>query len=222
MAPRFDGGRRVTDRPGRRGFLAGTAGILVALAGCTESDDGGDGTDPSTEADQGTPTGGTRANGETAAPGATTDGSTTSDGKGTPSRGGTTVNETTEGDDDLDLREANVVEVAFDRGDGTVRFDVTLYHDDDGEAEYANWWQVETLDGDRLGRRELLHAHSTAPFTRSETIDVPDGVTCVVVRGHDQIHEYGGQAAIVNLESGETNLVRQGSERQSFDASDCP
>jgi hypothetical protein len=132
------------------------------------------------------------------------------------------VNETTEGDEGLDLREANVVEVAFDRGDGTVRFDVTLYHDDDGEAEYANWWQVETLDGDRLGRRELLHAHSTAPFTRSETIEIPDGVTCVVIRGHDQIHGYGGQTALVNLESGKTILVRQGAERRSFDASACP
>jgi len=221
MAPRFDGGRDVAGRLARRRFLAGTAGVLVALAGCTESDDGGDGAVPSTEAGRGTPTGGTRANGGTAAPGATTEQST-ADGTGTPHNGGTTVNETTEGDGDLDLREANVVEVAFDRENGSVRFDVTLYHDDDGEAEYANWWQVETLDGDRLGRRELLHAHSTAPFTRSETIGIPDGVTCVVIRGHDQIHGYGGQAALVNLESGKTILVRQGAERRSFDASACP
>ncbi|MEF8757526.1 MAG: hypothetical protein V5A33_04750 [Halobacteriales archaeon] len=221
MTARFDSGRSVTDRLGRRRFLAGTAGVLVALAGCTESDDGGDGTDPSTEGDQGTPTGGTRANGETATPGATTDGSTAADGNGTASDGGTTVNKTTD-EDDLDLREANVVEVAFDGQDGTVTFEVTLYHDDDGEAEYANWWQVERLDGERLGRRELLHAHSTAPFTRSERIDVPDDVACVVVRGHDQLHEYGGQAALVNLESGEKAFVRQGSERQSFDAADCP
>jgi hypothetical protein len=44
----------------------------------------------------------------------------------------------------------------------------------------------------------------------------------VVVRGHDQTHEYGGQAMLVNLDSGATRAVDQGPESQSFDASDCP
>src|SRR6056297_265137 len=113
----------------------------------------------------------------------------------------------------LDLREANVTSVAIEaQGGGDYRFDVTLYHDDDGEDGYANWWQVETLAGDRLGRRDLRHAHSTAPFTRSETIAVPDNVSCVVVRGHDQTHGYGGQAVTVAVPDGETRLVKQGSE----------
>ena len=73
-----------------------------------------------------------------------------------------------------------------------------------GDDGYANWWQVERLDGSRLGRRDLLHAHSQQPFTRSETIDVPDDVTCVVVRGHDQTHEYGGVAMLVKRDG---NLV---------------
>ncbi|EMA24405.1 hypothetical protein C443_04564 [Haloarcula argentinensis DSM 12282] len=123
----------------------------------------------------------------------------------------------------LDLREANVVGVEVsDEGGGDYRFDVTLYHDDDGEDGYANWWQVETLAGDRLGRRDLLHAHSTAPFTRSETIIVPDDVRCVVVRGHDQAHEYGGQAMTVAVPSGATRAIQQGAERQSVAESDCP
>ncbi|MDZ7702110.1 MAG: hypothetical protein U5J98_08620 [Halobacteriales archaeon] len=125
--------------------------------------------------------------------------------------------------DELDLREANVVEVAFDgEPGGDVRFDVTLYHDDDGEAAYANWWQVEALDGARLGRRELLHAHSTAPFTRSTTVAVPADRNCVVIRGHDQTHGYGGRAALVNLETGATRYVDQGAEPRSFSAGDCP
>ena len=124
--------------------------------------------------------------------------------------------------DELDLREANVVGVEWDDDSGEVRFDVTLYHDDDGEEGYADWWQVETVDGEQLGRRELLHAHSTAPFTRSETIEVPADVPCVVVRGHDQTHGYGGQAMLVNLQSGETKAVDQGPEKQSFSAADCP
>ncbi|MFW6384911.1 MAG: hypothetical protein ACOCY7_02115, partial [Halodesulfurarchaeum sp.] len=122
----------------------------------------------------------------------------------------------------LDLEEANVVDVSFERQNETYTFDVTLHHDDDGEDGYANWWQVEQLDGTRLGRRDLLHAHSTQPFTRAETIDIPADVTCVVVRGHDQTHEYGGLAIIVDLVSGETRTIEQGPDARSFDESDCP
>ena len=122
----------------------------------------------------------------------------------------------------LDLREANVTAVAFEgRADG-VRFDVTLLHDDDGEDGYANWWQVERLDGTRLGRRDLLHAHGTREFTRSGTVEVPGGVSCVVVRGHDETHGYGGRAMLVNLDSGATRGVEQGPDPRAFDAGDCP
>ena len=116
---------------------------------------------------------------------------------------------------DLDLREANVTAVAVDCSDGECRFDVTLYHDDDGEDGYANWWQVETPNGERLGRRDLRHAHGTREFTRSATVVVPDGVTEVVVRGHDQTHGYGGQAMVVDLTTGETRAVQKGSEPDS-------
>jgi len=122
----------------------------------------------------------------------------------------------------LDLREANVVAVELDHHDDGTRFDVTLYHDDDGETGYANWWQVETLDGGRLGRRDLLHAHGTREFTRSATVAIPDGTTCVVVRGHDQTHGYGGQAMLVNVETGATTAVRQGRERQAMADRGCP
>jgi hypothetical protein len=125
-------------------------------------------------------------------------------------------------DEGLDLREANVTGVAAEPTAGrTVRFEVTLYHDDDGEDGYANWWQVETRDGERLGRRELLHAHGTREFTRSEEIKLPEGVDCVVVRGHDQTHEYGGQAALVGLSAGTVRFVKQGSERSGFADEDC-
>jgi hypothetical protein len=127
-----------------------------------------------------------------------------------------------DGPGELDRREANVVGVAFEDQGDSYPFDVALQHDDDGEDGYANWWQVERLDGTRLGRRELLHAHSNQPFTRSETIAIPADVGCVVVRGHDQTHEYGGRAALVNLDSGETRMVDQGPQRESFDADDCP
>jgi hypothetical protein len=123
---------------------------------------------------------------------------------------------------ELDLREANVTRVELSRSGDEVTFDVTLFHDDDGEDGYANWWQVERLDGTRIGRRELLHAHGTKPFTRSDTYEIPDDVTCVVVRGHDQTHGYGGQVGLVNLDSGEVSLVYQEGEKRAFDANECP
>jgi hypothetical protein len=112
--------------------------------------------------------------------------------------------------------------VTVERRNGRVRFDVTLHHDDAGEDGYANWWQVERLDGSRLGRRDLLHPHSRQPFTRSDRFEIPDEVTCVVVRGHDQTHGYGGRAMVVTLGSGATRPLDQGSDRRAVDRTDCP
>jgi hypothetical protein len=216
------------ERVRRRRFVAGVGAAVASLAGCTGFGNDGDESPTGPDETGATPTGEPEdSSGEPDGETATTHRSTETDASPTTATDGTdnptgTTSGTTDDEDDLDLREANVVDVTFDRQDGAIEFDVTLFHDDDGEEKYANWWQVETLDGEQLGRRELLHAHSTAPFTRSETIEIPDGTTCVVVRGHDQIHGYGGQAAIVNLESEKTILVRQGAERQSYDASACP
>jgi hypothetical protein len=127
-----------------------------------------------------------------------------------------------------DLREANVtavdVEATGDGGGGGTdyRFDVTLYHDDAGEDGYADRWVVETRDGRELGRRELLHAHGTREFTRSATVTVPDDVACVVVRGHDQTHGYGGQAMVVTPATGATRPLEQGPDRRSFADEACP
>ncbi|MFQ3475726.1 hypothetical protein HKK80_05635 [Halonotius sp. F2-221B] len=124
---------------------------------------------------------------------------------------------------ELDLGEANVTSVVVDNSGEATDFLVELHHDDAGEDGYADWWQVETLDGTQLGRRDLLHAHENEqPFERSETIEIPDDVTCVVVRGHDQTHGYGGRAVVVNLASGGQNAIQQGSERQAVSESDCP
>jgi len=142
-----------------------------------------------------------------------------SDESTTDGGGSESTDTTTEG---LDLREANVTDVAFDGSSGSVTFDVTLYHDDDGEDGYADRWQIERLDGTELGRRELAHAHGTRQFTRSATIDVPEDVSCVVVRGHDQTHGCGGQAMLVSLDEQAQSAVQQGLEPQSFTTADCP
>lgn len=105
---------------------------------------------------------------------------------------------------ELDLREANVVAVEFElQEDGYYRFDVTLLHDDDGEApSFADRWQVEDLQGNLLGERVLMHSHSTQPFTRSASIEVPADVSTVLVRGHDMEHGHGGQSMEVDLGTG--------------------
>jgi hypothetical protein len=196
----------------RRALLAaGTAtlGAATALSGCAGGGDGGDSDDGGGDgdgADDGTDESGGTAAGDGTATGSVDGAATTEE----PSA------------EDLDLREANVTGVDVeDRGGGEYRFSVTLYHDDDGEDGYADRWVVERRDGTELGRRELLHAHSTAPFTRSETVAVPDDVDCVVVRGHDQTHGYGGRAALVSLD-GATSVHDQGSEPSSFADRDCP
>jgi hypothetical protein len=196
----------------RRSLLrVAVASPLAALAGCTGTPDGSPTSSPPGGAasngatgspNDGTPTGGS---GEVSSPEPTTSPATTP--TGTP---------------ELDLREANVTGVSVSGSAGTVEFDVTLYHDDDGEDGYANWWQVERLDGTRLGRRDLLHSHGTREFTRSAAVEIAGEVGCVVVRGHDQTHGYGGRAALVALDSGATRFVEQGSEPRSFSAGDCP
>lgn len=211
-----------TEQRRRRQILASLAVGVVGLAGCTG---------------QGTTNGKPSTGGDTS-----TDEETTSDGETSTERTDTATptddGETTDPDSEttdaitpastadatgtLDRREANVVAVECESVDGGVRFDVSLNHDDSGEEGYANWWQVERLDGTQLGRRELLHAHTDQPFTRSETIEIPDDVSCVVVRGHDQTHGYGGVAMLISLDSEEMQSIDQGSEPRSFDASECP
>jgi hypothetical protein len=181
--------------PSRRRVLVAVAGLAGATAGCA----GGSG--------DGAETG--------------TDDPTTTEPPSTDPTATDTPAPPTERPE-LDLREANVVGVTVERDGDAYDFAVTLYHDDDGEEGYADWWQVERLDGERLGRRDLLHAHSTDPFTRSETVKIPDDVGCVVVRGHDQTHGYGGRVAVVDLDSDATRSVEQGPEPQSVDADACP
>ncbi|PSP77850.1 hypothetical protein BRC81_09225 [Halobacteriales archaeon QS_1_68_20] len=194
----------------RRRALAVAAALAGGLAGCTGAGD--DESPPPTEEPTGTPDDGTPT--ATPADEPPTDEETpteTPPSEETPS-------------EDLDLREANVtqVEVAEAESDGEYQFRVTLYHDDDGEDGYADWWQVETLDGERLGRRELTHPHGTGEYAHAELVSVPEDVTCVVVRGHDQTHSYGGQAMLVTVDSGATRAVDQGSEPASFADATCP
>jgi len=193
----------------RRSLLRLGALAAAGLAGCTTGSDGAD-TEPG---DRTTEPAGDDPSTVTDASDEDTGAMTAEDDESSTTEAPTA---------DPDLREANVTGVEFEPRDSGYRFSVTLYHDDDGEDGYADWWQVETLDGERLGRRDLTHPHSTEPFTRSGTYEIPNDVTCVVVRGHDQTHDYGGRAMLVNLDSGAMRGVSQGSEPHDLSESECP
>jgi hypothetical protein len=102
-----------------------------------------------------------------------------------------------------------VLEVKAEKVEGNdYRIDVTLVHDDEGEApQFADWWQVEDLDGNLLGKRILTHGHGTQPFTRSQSITIPDSIRIVVIRGHDMQHGFGGQVVQLDLETGEQVIL---------------
>ncbi|MEH6445434.1 MAG: hypothetical protein V7784_16180 [Oceanospirillaceae bacterium] len=62
-------------------------------------------------------------------------------------------------------------------------FAVTLKHADKSWDHYANVWQIETLDGQVLGKRVLQHPHiNEQPFTRSlASVTIAKGIKQVVI-----------------------------------------
>lgn len=79
-------------------------------------------------------------------------------------------------------------------GDGRFRVDATVLHDDAGWDHYANRWDVLSVDGELLGSRVLAHPHDhEQPFTRSLTLQLPEGTHAVILRAHDSVHELGGK-----------------------------
>jgi hypothetical protein len=98
--------------------------------------------------------------------------------------------------------EADVLEAkAAPAGDGTFRFEVTVQHADTGWDHYADAWVVLAPDGTVLGARTLLHPHvDEQPFTRSLSgVAIPEGITEVTVRAHDEVDGYGGREVRVQV-----------------------
>ncbi len=71
----------------------------------------------------------------------------------------------------------------------------------DTAQRYADAFRVRAEDGTVYGVRELTHEHaSEQPFTRSLSgVQVPAGVTNVVVEGRDQANGWGGGTQAVEL-----------------------
>ena len=74
------------------------------------------------------------------------------------------------------------------------RFDVTLSSEYDTPKRYADAWRVLDENDNQLGIRILGHDHSSEqPFTRSQTIEVPEGITSISVEGRDKANGWSGQ-----------------------------
>lgn len=92
-----------------------------------------------------------------------------------------------------------IVDARAAREGAAWRFDVTLRHDDQGWAHYANAWRVVGPDGTVYGQRTLLHPHEGGlPFTRSLAgVVVPEGVAGVLIEARDTVH--GWSPSVVEL-----------------------
>lgn len=121
------------------------------------------------------------------------------DGTGTPTRTPTP--------------ETDVVGLVLGEGGPEREFSVTLSPPE--ESGGADWWQLETLGGERIVRESFDEPRTGERFTTSRTVD-PDA-TKVVVRGHDVEAGYGGQVILVDLERGELVAEKQGPEPRSFE-----
>lgn len=92
--------------------------------------------------------------------------------------------------------EADVVDAsARMTGENTYSFSVTVAHGDTGWDHYADRWQVLAPDRTMLGERVLAHPHENEqPFTRSLSgVVIPAGISEVIIRAGDSIHEFGGK-----------------------------
>lgn len=89
----------------------------------------------------------------------------------------------------------SVTEVAAQGDSNNYTFNVTLSSNDTGCQQYADWWEVVSLDGNLIYRRILAHSHvNEQPFTRSGApIPIAEN-TEVYIRAHMNNSGYGTKA----------------------------
>lgn len=81
------------------------------------------------------------------------------------------------------------------------RFDVTVLHPDTGWEHYADGYEVLDTDGNRLGYRLLRHPHvNEQPFTRSRSLELPEGTREVLLRAHCSVDGWSTRPFRVTLD----------------------
>ena len=88
---------------------------------------------------------------------------------------------------------AVVKDVKVSGNENAYSFAVTLASPDKGCEQYANWWEVISVDGNTLIYRRILgHSHvNEQPFTRSGGAVVITANTEVIIRAHMYPAGYG-------------------------------
>ncbi len=99
----------------------------------------------------------------------------------------------------------DVVEVEVTpAGEGEFQVAATVSSPYDSPERYADAWRVLDTEGNELGVRELAHDHaSEQPFTREETVSIPDDVDEITVEGRDLANGYGGDTATATVPHGD-------------------
>jgi hypothetical protein len=97
--------------------------------------------------------------------------------------------------------DVEIVNTRFElQSSGSWHISTTLKHDDSGWDHYADAWRVVNVKGEVLGTRTLFHPHENEqPFTRSDTVNIPEGVKIVYVEAHDKVHGWAKQRVRVDL-----------------------
>lgn len=82
------------------------------------------------------------------------------------------------------------------------RLEVTILHPDTGWDHYADGWEVQDGDGNRLGYRLLHHPHvDEQPFTRAlDDLSLPDGTPEIFVRAHCSVDGWSSTPVRVSLD----------------------
>jgi len=98
-------------------------------------------------------------------------------------------------------RYPDVIDATAERVGDTWTVSATLSSPYDTPERYADAWRVVGPDGTVYGERVLAHDHAVEqPFTRSQSgIEIPDGVTEVVIEGRDLEYGYGGSTFTLSL-----------------------
>ena len=95
---------------------------------------------------------------------------------------------------------ADVIEAEAVASGSGFRVSATVRHADEGWDHYANAFEVVAPDGTLLETRVLHHPHvDEQPFTRSVSVEVPDGIAEITVRAVDSVHGGGGASVTIPL-----------------------
>ena len=100
-------------------------------------------------------------------------------------------------------RFADVIDISVNGNENNYRFEVTISSPDTGCEQYADYWEVVTMEGELIYRRILAHSHvNEQPFTRSGGPVQISADQEVWIRAHMNTSSYGGKVFKGSVSSG--------------------